>query len=155
MIEYKTILGKGLGTKPAFYICFFTTWISRIFPSWESQVCAVCITGSQSLPKVPRRAKAPADLYQVQIGGWHGGDGLPVLPGTHLHQHLCAILLMVQKSCQLNLGVYPTIYRVLYIPSGFLAGFLNHQRYHFKISYRLIVGIVCSLLILLDFAMIL
>eukprot|EP00434_Breviolum_minutum_P014203 symbB.v1.2.012523.t2/scaffold852.1/size193270/1 len=28
-------------------------------------VCAVCITGSQSLPKLPRRAKAPADLYQV------------------------------------------------------------------------------------------
>jgi len=30
-------------------------------------VCAVCITGSQSLPKLPRRAKAPADLYQESL----------------------------------------------------------------------------------------
>ena len=29
---------------------------------------------------------------------------------------------------QLRLVVYPIIYRVLYIPGGFLAGFLNHQQ---------------------------
>ena len=30
---------------------------------------------------------------------------------------------------QLRLVVYPNIYNVLYIPGGFLAGFVNHQQY--------------------------
>ena len=34
---------------------------------------------------------------------------------------------------QLRLVVYPIIYKVLYIPGGFLAGFLNHQQY---VSFR-------------------
>ena len=34
---------------------------------------------------------------------------------------------------QLRLVVYPSIFRVSYIPGGFLAGFLNHQQYHQRI----------------------
>ena len=42
------------------------------------------------------------------------------------------LLLVVQKSSvhQLRLVVYPIIFKVLYIPGGFLAGFLNHQQLH-------------------------
>ncbi len=40
------------------------------------------------------------------------------------------LLLMEENSWhQLRLVVYPIIYRVLYIPGGFPAGFLNHQQH--------------------------
>ena len=39
----------------------------------------------------------------------------------------------IWRKSQLNLVVYPIIYRVLYIPGGFLAGFLNHPT----------LGVVC------------
>ena len=58
----KTNLGKGLGTKTSFFNVLSPPLLDF---SHGIQVCAVCITGSQSLPKLPRRAKAPADLYQV------------------------------------------------------------------------------------------
>ncbi len=35
----------------------------------------------------------------------------------------------LRRVHQLRLVVYPIIYKVLYIPGGFLAGFLNHQQY--------------------------
>lgn len=36
-------------------------------PSQDDAVCAICITGSQSLPKLPRRPKAPQELYQDSL----------------------------------------------------------------------------------------
>ena len=51
------------------------------------------------------------------------------------------VLLMVRsksgESSPVEVGrfVYPIIYRILYIPGGELAGFLNHQQYHLYSSY--------------------
>ena len=62
-------------------------------------------------------------------------DVMIAVNGRSLDHTIQMILLMVQKSGvhQLRLVVYPIISplftRVLYIPGGFLAGFLNHQQY--------------------------
>eukprot|EP00435_Cladocopium_sp_Y103_P015238 s2274_g3.t1 len=36
-------------------------------PGQDDAVCAICITGSQSLSKLPRRPKAPQELYQESL----------------------------------------------------------------------------------------
>ena len=69
--------------------------------------------------------------FMDRVGGGWG----PQLCGIFLHSCICdsriagtKILLMEEVLHQWK-AVDPIIYRVLYIPGGFFAGFLKHQQY--------------------------
>ena len=66
------------------------------------------------------RRKGPLSIDKTDIHNAQSSEPLQNMRGTVDGRN---------SANQLRLVVYPTIYRVLYFPGGFLAGFLNHQPY--------------------------